>query len=321
MNKSVGLALLALVCLAQASAALPFSSPYSEAEKFREKGRRAIRQLDLKMDELHTAINLRKTRRAIAKLKKSTRTLQSKLDGEALFDDVVRERIEERQEMLEQRAADQEQVREDAMDDLKDWMDDLVDSQGRALLFSEEERERVQASVHKTITEINEEVLRGLGRGRTLQSEQSELTGEEEFDEIRRAKMERLQKLQEQQAALLQSMPHLADSQGRAQQTTPCNTVQCFKHEINDEVLSGLGRGRALQVHNIARGINAASKAAVVAGAVTDNKDMMKAGVAATAISGAAKIATRPTLGRPLGRAVRKGKRKLRRGVRRALRG
>ena len=95
----------------------------------------------------------------------------------------------------------------------------------------------------------------------------------------------------------------------------------CFITEINDEVLRGLGRGRALQVHNIARGINAASKAAVVAGAVTDNKDMMKAGVAATAISGAAKIATRPTLGRPLGRAVRKGKRKLRRGVRRALRG
>merc|ERR1711959_762397 len=182
MNKSVGLALLALVCLAQASAALPFSSPYTEAEKFREKGRRAIRQLDLKMDELHSAIELRKTQRAIAKLRRSqTRTLQSTLDGEALFDDVVRERIEERQAMLEQRAADQEQVRED-------WMDDLADSQGRALLFS-------------GLTE---------------------------------------------------------------------------------------GRGRALQVHNIARGINAASKAAVVAGAVTDNKDMMKAGVAATAISGAA---------------------------------
>merc|ERR1711959_353911 len=192
MNKSVGLALLALVCLAQASAALPFSSPYTEAEKFREKGRRAIRQLDLKMDELHTAIELRKTQRAIAKLRRSqTRTLQSKLDGEALFDDVVRERIEERQAMLEQRAADQEQVREDALDDLKDGMDDLADSQGRALLFSE----------------------------------------------------------------------------------------------------------------------------------LTDNKDMMKAGVAATAISGAAKIATRPGLGSPLGRAVRKGKRKLRRGVRRALRG
>merc|ERR1711959_175018 len=209
MNKSVGLALLALVGLAQASAALPFSSPYTEAEKFREKGRRAIRQLDLKMDELYTAIALRKTQRAIAKLRRSqTRTLQSTLDGEALFDDVVRERIEERQAMLEQRAADQEQVREDAMDDLTDWMDDLADSQGRAL-----------------------------------------------------------------------------------------------------------------QVHNIARGINAASKAAVVAGAVTDNKDMMKAGVAATAISGAAKIATRPALGSPLGRAVRKGKRKLRRGIRRALRG
>merc|ERR1711959_389723 len=222
MNKSVGLALLALVCLAQASAALPFSSPYTEAEKFREKGRRAIRQLDLKMDELHTAIALRKTQRAIAKLRRSqTRTLQSTLDGEALFDDVVRERIEERQAMLEQRAADQEQVREDAMDDLTDWMDDLADSQGRALLFSE----------------LNE------------------------------------------------------------------------------------GSGRALQVHNIARGINAESKATVVAGAVTDNKDMMKAGVAATAISGAAKIATRPALGSPLGRAVRKGKRKLRRGVRRALRG
>merc|ERR1711959_623050 len=138
MNKSVGLALLALVCLAQASAALPFSSPYTEAEKFREKGRRAIRQLDLKMDELYTAIALRKTQRAIAKLRRSqTRTLQSTLDGEALFDDVVRERIEERQAMLEQRAADQEHAREDAMDDLADWMDDFADSQGRALLFSE----------------------------------------------------------------------------------------------------------------------------------------------------------------------------------------
>merc|ERR1711959_174766 len=63
MNKSVGLALLALVCHAQASAALPFSSPHTEAEKFREKGRRAIHQLDLKMDELHTAIELRKAQR------------------------------------------------------------------------------------------------------------------------------------------------------------------------------------------------------------------------------------------------------------------
>ena len=47
-------------------------------------------------------------------------------------------------------------------------MDNLADSQGRALLFSEEERERLQASVHKTITEINDEVLRKLGRGRAL---------------------------------------------------------------------------------------------------------------------------------------------------------
>merc|ERR1711959_104166 len=186
MNKSVGLALLALVCLAQASAALPFSSPYTEAEKFREKGRRAIRQLDLKMDELHTAIELRKTQRAIAKLRRSqTRTLLQ-LGGE----------------------------------------------------------ESPEAAFH---------YLQGIND-------------------------ERRQKLQEQEAAVEQSMDDLADSQGRA----------LLFSELTE------GRGRALQVHNIARGINAASKAAVVAGAVTDNKDMMKAGVAATAISGAAKIATRP---------------------------
>merc|ERR1711959_16039 len=213
MNKSVGLALLALVCLAQASAALPFSSPYTEAEKFREKGRRAIRQLDLKMDELHTAIELRKTQRAIAKLRRSqTRTLLQ-LGGE----------------------------------------------------------ESPEAAFH---------YLKGIND-------------------------ERRQKLQEQEAAVEQSMDDLANSQGRA----------LLFSELTE------GRGRALQLHNIARGINAASKAAVVAGAVTDNKDMMKAGVAATAISGAAEIATRPALGSSLGRAVRKGKRKLRRGIRRALRG
>ena len=223
MNKSVGLALLALVCLAQVSAALPFSSPHSEAERLA----RAEHQLRLRLSELAMKERLAKLESSFPK--PQTRTLQSKLDGEALFDhddgalfDKLRKANEEIQ------AAHGE---------------DLVDSEGRALLFCEEERERLQASVHKTIT------------------------------------------------------------------------------EINDEVLRGLGRGRALQVHNIARGINAASKAAVVAGAVTDNKDMMKAGVAATAISGAAKIATKPRLGSPLGRAVRKGKRKLRRGIRRALRG
>merc|ERR1711959_638207 len=213
MNKSVGLLILALVCLAQASAALPFSSPHTEAEKFREKGRRAIRQLDLKMDELHTAIELRKTQRAIAKLRRS---------------------------------------------------------QARTLLQLGDE-ESPEAAFH---------YLKGIND-------------------------ERRQKLQEQEAAVEPSMDDLADSQGRA----------LLFSELTE------GRGRALQVHNIARGINAASKAAVVAGAVTDNKDMMKAGVAATAISGAAKIATRPALGSSLGRAVRKGKRKLRRGIRRALRG
>merc|ERR1711959_387823 len=213
MNKSVGLALLALVCHAQASAALPFSSPHTEAEKFREKGRRAIRQLDLKMDELHTAIELRKTQRAIAKLRRS--------------------------------------------------------------------------------------------QTRTLLQHGGEESPEAAFHYLKGINDERRQKLQEQEAAVEQSMDDLADSQGRA----------LLFSELTE------GRGRALQVHNIARGINAASKAAVVAGAVTDNKDMMKAGVAATAISGAAKIATRPALGRPLGRAVSKGKRKLRRGVRRALRG
>merc|ERR1711959_774932 len=138
--------------------------------------------------------------------KPQTRTLQSKLDGEALFNH------DDRALFDKLRKADEEIQAAHG--------EDLVDSEGRALLFCEEERERLQASVHKTITEINDE-----------------------------------------------------------------------------------------------------SKAAVVAGAVTDNKDMMKAGVAATAISGSAKIATRPALGSPLGRAVRKGKRKLRRGIRRALRG
>ena len=223
MNKSVGLALLALVCLAQASAALPFSSPHSEAERLA----RAEHQLRLRLNELAMKERLAKLESSFPK--PQTRTLQSKLDGGALFnhdDGALFDKLRKADEEIQ--AAHGE---------------DLVDSEGRALLFSEEERERLQASVHKTIT------------------------------------------------------------------------------EINDEVLRGLGRGRALQVHNIARGINAASKATVVAGAVTDNKDMMKAGVAATAISGAAKIATKPRLGSPLGRAVRKGKRKLRRGVRRALRG
>merc|ERR1711959_115213 len=223
MNKSVGLALLALVCLAQASAALPFSSPHSEAERLA----RAEHQLRLRLNELAMKERLAKLESSFPK--PQTRTLQSKLDGEALSnhdDGALFDKLRKAAEEIQ--AAHGE---------------DLVDSEGRTLLFSEEERERLQASVHKTIT------------------------------------------------------------------------------EINDEVLRGLGRGRALQVHNIARGINAASKAAVVAGAVTDNKDMMKAGVAATAISGAAKIATKPALGSPPGRAVRKGKRKLRRGIRRALRG
>merc|ERR1711959_103340 len=204
MNKSVGLALLALVCLAQASAALPFSSPHSEAERLA----RAEHQLRLRLNELAMKERLAKLESGFPK--PQTRTLQSKLDGEALFnhdDGALFDKLRKADEEIQ--AAHGE---------------DLVDSEGRALLFSE-------------------------------------------------------------------------------------------------EVLRGLGRGRALQVHNIARGINAASKATVVAGAVTDNKDMMKAGVAATAISGAAKIATKPRLGSPLGRAVRKGKRKLRRGVRRALRG
>merc|ERR1712057_124805 len=207
MNKSVGLALLALVCLAQASAALPFSSPRSEAERLA----RAEHQLRLRLNELAMKERLAKLESSFPK--PQTRTLQSKLDGEALFnhdDGALFDKLRKADEEIQ--AAHGE---------------DLVDSEGRALLFSEEERERLQASVHKTIT------------------------------------------------------------------------------GINDEVLRGLGRGRALQVHNIARGINAASKA----------------GVAATAISGAAKIATRPALGSPLGRAVRKGKRKLRRGIRRALRG
>merc|ERR1711959_137491 len=172
MNKSVGLALLALVCLAQASAALPFSSPHSEAERLA----RAEHQLRLRLNELAMKERLAKLESSFPKAQ--TRTLQSKLDGEALFNH-----------------------------------DD-------GALFDK-------------LRKANEEIQAAHGED-------------------------------------------LVDSEGRA-----------------------------LQVHNIARGINAASKAAIVAGAVTNNKDMMKAGVAATAISGAAKIATRPALGSPLGRAVR----------------
>jgi len=287
MNKSVGLALLALVCLAQASAALPFSSPHSEAERLA----RAEHQLRLRLNELAMKERLAKLESSFPKAQ--TRTLQSKLDGEALFnhdDGALFDKLRKANEEIQ--AAHGE---------------DLVDSEGRSLQFTKEEREQA------------------LREGFT--SVQSELNGEAEFQAIRVANMIRRQQLQEQEAAFRDSMDNLADSQGRALlfSEEERERLQASVHktitDINDEVLRKLGRGRALQVHNIARGINAASKAAVVAGAVTDNKDMMKAGVAATAISGAAKIATRPALGSPLGRAVRKGKRKLRRGIRRALRG
>merc|ERR1711959_676886 len=141
MNKSVGLLILALVCLAQASAALPFSSPHSEAERLA----RAEHQLRLRLNEL--AMKERLTKLESSFPKPQTRTLQSKLDGEALFNHDDRALFDKRRKADEEIQAAHEE--------------DLVDSEGRALLFSEEERERLQASVHKTITEINDEVLRG----------------------------------------------------------------------------------------------------------------------------------------------------------------
>merc|ERR1712057_97547 len=123
-----------------------------------------------------------------------------------------------------------------------------------------------------------------------------------------------------QASAVDAQIPYLSEilAGRKLQHTTPCNTGWCVEHELEtfDHELGQLRKllyrpGRP--VHNVAKAANAASKAAVVAGAVTNNPDMMKAGVAATAATGAVKVATKPNVRN----TVRKAKRK----VKRALKG
>merc|ERR1712057_7191 len=116
-----------------------------------------------------------------------------------------------------------------------------------------------------------------------------------------------------QASAVDAQIPYLSEilAGRKLQQTTPCNTGWCVDHELGQlrKLLYRPGR----PVHNAAKAANAASKAAVVAGAVTNNPDMTKAGVAATAATGAVKHATKPNVRN----TVRKAKRK----VKRALKG
>merc|ERR1712057_117201 len=116
-----------------------------------------------------------------------------------------------------------------------------------------------------------------------------------------------------QASAVDAQIPYLSEilAGRKLQQTTPCNTGWCVEHEL-ETFDHELGQLRKL-LYRPGRPVHNVAKAAIVAGAVTNNPDMMKAGVAATAATGAVTVATKPNVRN----TVRKAKRK----VKRALKG